>query len=283
VITAGALGSHHVVATSLFGRKVGLAVAAWLTPQPATPEMRANLLSHALLETEVHLLRGPADLPGALARAFAAKTFFAERPALILPGGSSPVGVLGFVDAGLEFARQVAEGTCPKPAAVVLPCGTGGTAAGLALGMALAGLDSPVVAVRVVPAAWTPAALPGVLARATAALLARHGLFAALPAAARIRLRVDDRYLGDGYGRATAAGAEARDVLRRLEGIRLEPTYTAKAAAAFLDLARSPEMRDRSLVLWLTASAAPAPGASAPESAYLALPPEFHRWFRGES
>jgi D-cysteine desulfhydrase len=280
IVTAGALGSHHCVATSLFGRKVNLDVCALLTPQPITQEVRANLTSHALLETEVHLLHGAAELPWALTRTMAAKAFFADRPGLVLPGGSSPIGILGFVDAGLEFAAQVREGRCPPPTAVVVACGSGGTAAGLALGFALAGLTSPVIGVRVVPRAWMPARLPLALVYATAALLARHGLTSALRAAARVDLRIDDRYLGEGYGRATAAGLAALERFRRLERLALDPTYTAKAAAAFLELAAAAERRDDAFVFWLTLSAAPPPGAAAGPAAYLGLPPEFHRFFR---
>jgi 1-aminocyclopropane-1-carboxylate deaminase/D-cysteine desulfhydrase-like pyridoxal-dependent ACC family enzyme len=280
IVTAGALGSHHAIATSLFARQLGLEVCALLTPQPLSPEVRAGLASHAVLETELHLVRFAADLPFAIARTMAAKTAFLDRPALIVPGGSSPVGVLGYVDAGLEFAAQVREGACPSPTAVVVPCGTGGTAAGLALGFALAGLAAPVVAVRVVPKSWMPAILPAAIAHATAALLARHGLPSALRAATRLNLRVDDRWLGEGYGHPTSAGAEALARFAAQERLALDPTYTAKAAAAFLDLVSRAERPDDSFVFWLTLSAAPPPGAAAGPNAYLGLPPEFHKFFR---
>src|SRR5919199_4114314 len=62
-------------------------------------------------------------------------------------GGSSPLGALGHVNAALELAEQVRRGHRPAPARLVVPFGTGGTAAGLALGLALAGLEATVVAV----------------------------------------------------------------------------------------------------------------------------------------
>jgi len=280
LVTAGAIGSHHVLATSLFGRKLGLQVCALLTPQPVSEDVRTNLASHAALETELHLVRNAAELPFALARAMAAKTAFLDRPALILPGGSSPVGVLGFVDAGLEFAAQVREGACPEPAAVVVPCGSGGTAAGLALGFALAGLSSTVVGVRVVPSRWMPSSLPWWIAQATAALLARHGLPSALRAATRLRLRVDNRWLGEGYGVPTPAGQAALARFGELERLRLDATYTAKAAAAFLALAAAAPTPHDAFVFRLTLSGTSPPGAGADPSAYLGLPPEFHRFFR---
>ena len=279
LVTVGAIGSHHAVATALFGRRAGLRVCALLTPQPVTPGVRENLVSHALLDTELRLVRGAAELPVALARELGRKTLGGGQPMLVLPGGSSPTGVLGFVDAGLEFAGQVREGRCPRPGAVVVALGSGGTAAGLALGFALAGLEVPVVGVRVVPRAWLPSALPRLLARATAVLLARHGLPSAWRAAARLRLEVDETQLGPGYGHATPSALRAIDLLREEERLALEPTYTGKAAAAFLARAARAGPREAPLLLWHTLSAAPSPGRQAGPTAHLDLPPAFHRFF----
>jgi D-cysteine desulfhydrase len=60
------------------------------------------------------------------------------------------VGTLGYVNAGLELAEQIAAGECPHPAAIFVAAGTTGTQAGLMLGLALAGLAIPVYGVRVV-------------------------------------------------------------------------------------------------------------------------------------
>ena len=49
----------------------------------------------------------------------------------------------------LEIAAQVEDGSLPEPAHAVVPVGTGGTAAGLALGFQLAGLRTRVVGVVV--------------------------------------------------------------------------------------------------------------------------------------
>ena len=65
------------------------------------------------------------------------------RAAQYIPlGGSTPLGTLGHVNAALELADQVERGELPLPGRVVVPLGSGGTAAGLALGFAIAGLDT---------------------------------------------------------------------------------------------------------------------------------------------
>src|SRR5262249_48377791 len=59
-----------------------------------------------------------------------------EKPYLILPGASSPMAVLGYVDAMLELGEQVERGELPRPDIIVLATGSGGTLAGLSLGAA---------------------------------------------------------------------------------------------------------------------------------------------------
>ncbi|MGV7969545.1 pyridoxal-phosphate dependent enzyme, partial [Mycobacterium kansasii] len=65
-----------------------------------------------------------------------------RRPYLLPAGGSAPLGVVGYVEAALEIAAQVEAGALPAPASVVVAVGSGGTVAGLHLGLALAGLTS---------------------------------------------------------------------------------------------------------------------------------------------
>src|SRR3989442_1161507 len=63
-------------------------------------------------------------------------------------GGGAPIAVVGQLLGGLETGAQLAA----PPGAVVLPLGSGGTAAGLSLAMAAVGWPTAVVAVRVAPA-----------------------------------------------------------------------------------------------------------------------------------
>ena len=66
-------------------------------------------------------------------------------------GGSTPLGVLGHVNAALELAEQIDARRVPSAEHVVVPLGTGGTAAGLALGVRDRRTRHRVVGVRVVP------------------------------------------------------------------------------------------------------------------------------------
>ena len=90
--------------------------------------------------------------------------------------GSSPIGVLGYVETALELAAQVAEGALPEPGHVVTAAGSGGTAAGLALGLRLAGLRTRVIGVIVNDTLPLRSQNIVTLANRTAALLRSRGI-----------------------------------------------------------------------------------------------------------
>ena len=49
---------------------------------------------------------------------------------------------------------------------------------------------------------------------------------------------INDQYVGDGYSLPTASMIEAVQLFARHEGILLDPVYTGKMAAGFIDLIR---------------------------------------------
>ena len=245
ILTIGGLATNHGLATAIYARRLGLATALVLVDQPVDEHVRAQLArlqaSGATLHVTHSRARTVAALPWLLARH---ADWRARRPAYYLPvGGSSPLGILGYVEAGLELGSQVVAGELPEPAHVVVPVGSGGTLAGLALGLRLAGLRGRAVGVVVNDRMRLDAARTARLAGRAAALLRRRG--AALPAG--LGVRPDDvllarDWLGAGYGHATAEGAEAAALLRDADGLELDPVYAAKAMAGLLGLARRGEL-----------------------------------------
>ena len=223
VLTVGGEGSNHVVACALYAREHGLGCRAVLVPQPETEHVRETRRLVRALGVEVIHCPTRLLVPARLALALA------EDPAgsfLVGPGGSSPMGTLGFVAAGLELAGQVAAGALPRPDEIVLPLGSGGTTAGLLLGLAVARLDLRVVAVRVVERPLAGATLVRRLVRRTAARLGWKGR----PG----KLEVVHDQIGPGYGHVTPAAERAVALAQDEEGIKLETTYTGKAMAALL-------------------------------------------------
>lgn len=230
IVTVGAVGSHHVLATTLFAKRRGFEVAALLVPQPRTDHVVANIraaFGHGLDAWPLRAgSRRASDVAAAL-RQVRSDDFF------LPPGGSSRAGVAGFVAAAAEIAVQVRMGVLPEPDCIFVPLGSGGTAAGLVAGVAAHGLQSTIIAVQV--AGMVPAfgvrALARHASRATGNCLSR--------ALARRLLRVETRFLGAGYGHPSPEGRDATARAADL-GLALDPTYTAKAFAAALDLARRP-------------------------------------------
>ncbi|MDQ3954663.1 MAG: pyridoxal-phosphate dependent enzyme [Actinomycetota bacterium] len=223
VLTYGFEGSTWVAATALHARRAGFDVRLVLT-EPI-PDDHLRLYDH--LDVTVHTARGTAGFPLAAARSRVA----ADRNTAVLPiGGSGGVGDVGSSGAGREIAEAVRLGHIPEPARVVVPAGTSGTAGGIAAGLALGGLRVPVVAVRVTP---KPLGTRKLVLRRARNVLSLLDAEVALPP-----IIVEDRFLGAGYGRPTAAGARAME-LARADDLELEPTYSAKAFAALIELARS--------------------------------------------
>lgn len=236
LITAGAAGSHHAFATAYHGAAQGFDVSLVLFPQTRTPHVRRMLqLDHAA-GAELRWASRMETVPYGLWRARYAHR--AQNPTVIPPGGSSAVGSLGYVNAGLEFASQVAAGEARRPSVIHLAAGTLGTVAGLAVGLAWAGVDMPIIGTRITPRLVTNERVLASLVRSIFEVLAGAGavdLPSASEALRPVTLRHDQ--FGDGYGRATPASREATRIFGEA-GLQLDDTYTSKAAASLLaDLA----------------------------------------------
>lgn len=253
LVTFGAAGSHHVLATTTLGKRAGFDVAAILTPQHRTEHAVGNLRVGLHLGLEAIAASNIALAPVHLA------TMLREGDFIVGPGGSTLDGTFGYVDAARELADQIDDGDLPAPDAIVVALGSGGTVAGLLAGVASARPaasplqslpEARIVAVRVVD--------PLLMGRQRALLLAfRTARAKHLDVTwddLSARLVVETNYLGEGYGKVTVAGARATEMAAR-EGLTLDSTYTAKTFAAALDLVE--KGRFERVLYWHTLSSAP--------------------------
>ncbi len=231
VITFGALGSSHVLSTAVHAAALQRPCVGILVSQPITPHVEQVLSLTQRACAHVIRVDRPVDSVVDLAKklpAVAGKDMV--HATLISPGGSCPLGTAGFVRAGLELADQISAGECPLPDRIYVPLGTGGTAVGLALGLALAGVPSRVIAVRVATLLVGNEKYLGILARRTYRLIAGTMGSGRMP---KINLSVDHRFIGPGYGHPTVAGERALD-LASSTGLTFEATYTGKTLAAMI-------------------------------------------------
>lgn len=210
VLTFGGIGSHHCVATARACADTGRRCVLALVDQPEDDHVREQLAAMEEAGAVIHrtrtTLRTYAAVPWLLAR---------YRPTVLPVGGSSELGVRGWVAAARELAGDVAAGRLPAPERIVVPVGSGGTAAGLIAGLAPAGLRRT----RVVGILVNDRTRVRVerMARRHAADLAPYEEHAA--------------WIGPGYGHPTPEGEAAIEEAGAL-GLSLEPVYTAKAWAA---------------------------------------------------
>lgn len=231
IVTEGAPQSNHCRQTAAACARLGLECALVLNgDEPGV--YQGNLLLDRLLGARVHFV-GAVDGTArrrALEELAARLRAAGRRPAVIPTGGSTAVGALGYVDAGLELLRQ-ADALGVELRHVVVGASSCGTAAGLVAAACLLGAAPRVHVVSV----DQPAAE---VARWTAALAGEAlDLLGARPARAPEEvMAVYDAYVGPGYGVPTPEGLRAVALFARLEGIVLDPVYTGKAAAGLLDL-----------------------------------------------
>lgn len=245
----GAAGSHHVLTTALFASEFGLSAAAVLGPQPATAHAEAVLRASLAAELEVFPVPSLALAPFELLRVLRRGDY------AVGPGGSGLLGALAYADAVLELEQQIASGALPMPDAIVTAVGSGGTAAGLLAGVVERGLATRVVGVQVVG---------GRVARGLVLTLAARALRHRKRSLRGLlqHFELTRAELGEGYGHPSERGAKASEHAERL-GLRVEPTYTAKAFAHALSLAQAPGKR-RVILYWHTLSAHDPPLIAAP-------------------
>ena len=253
ILTFGGLGTNHGLATALHAREVGMRTVLALVDQPRDEHVEAQLARIRASGARVHLTHTTART--ALAVPYLMARY--ARPYWLPPGGSSPLGAVGFVEAALELAAQVQDGDVPEPEGIVLALGSGGSAAGLVAGLRLAGLRTRVHAVLVNDRLKLSEGVLLRLARRALGLLGRRGADVGSANLDPDRLEVVHGFLGDGYGHATPAAEAAIHRAADGEGLALEPVYTGKALAAVLAGAIP---GDGPLLFWQTHSAPPEAG-----------------------
>jgi 1-aminocyclopropane-1-carboxylate deaminase/D-cysteine desulfhydrase-like pyridoxal-dependent ACC family enzyme len=237
-VTAGGTGSSHCLCTAVHAAALGHRTVLAQFRQPDTVESRAVAAACERRAALIVRAPGPATLPLAVLAAWRRAGALGER-CWIPGGGAHPRAVAGHVLAGLELATQVAD----PPDTIILPLGTGGTAAGVALAVAALGWPTRIVAVRVAPRLVANGWRTMRLARAARRLLANQGVPLPAPRSPEIV-----NGLGRGYGWPTAAGERARRLASE-HGLTLDSTYGAKAFAVLLQRARYGVQR---VVFWHT-------------------------------
>lgn len=248
VMTQGATQSNHARQTAAFAAKLGMACHILLEDRTGSDDPNYNYNGNVLLDhlhgATTEKRAGGLDMQAEMETL--AKDFEAEgKNVYIIPGGgSNPTGALGYVNCALELLQQ-ANDRHLKIDHIVHATGSAGTQAGLITGLKGTNAGIPLLGIGV--RAPKPKQEENVfnLACATAEKLNCPGLVE------RKDVVANTDYVGEGYGIPTEGGLEAIRLFAELEGILLDPVYSAKGAAGFIDLIRKGHFKKEEKVVFL--------------------------------
>ncbi len=280
VMTFGGAGSNHALATAMFAQELGMRALLVLGPQHNSRHVRANLLS-ALKTNAVLYPCAWKDTARTAANAIREAWKSDSMPPYVIPsGGSSPLGTAGYVNAALELNRDVRKGMLPEPDILYVASGTMGTCIGLVLGMALAGMKTQVMGVRVTTAPYTSLERARTLFHAANFLLHQHDADVPLLSWDDSRFSLRDDFFGDEYALFTPEGVTAVQYARQHLALQLEGTYTGKTFAAVCADAAARKLAGKNVVFWNTYAGDDTPlSVSAAAGDWRTLPAPLHRYF----
>jgi D-cysteine desulfhydrase len=236
VITCGGAQSNHARATALCARRLGMRAVLFLREVPEA--VSGNLFLDRLAGAEIRAISRAqyADRARLMADAATQLGRTGENAYVIPEGGSNGLGALGYVAAAAEVRQQLDLGLADGPAAfdwLVCACGSGGTAAGLALGAAAHGIAAQVRAMAVCDSR-------DYFERVTSEIITEaRALEPSLPAPAP--LVIEDGYIGPGYGMMNDEQKAFLIAVARQTGLILDPVYSGKALFALSRLSPKPQ------------------------------------------
>ena len=98
ILSTGAIGSHHLLATAVYGKMQGFRVHGVVTPQPDHPHARENARALNVWAERLWPAFSYAELPLVWAKARLALRAFGGFPPVSIPmGGSNALGATGWV------------------------------------------------------------------------------------------------------------------------------------------------------------------------------------------
>lgn len=256
LITSGFIGSNHALATALYGKKCGFNVTLTLFGIQKGDHVCNNLLAdyHAGAEIVYYETfdQYQQDLPRLIKEY---ERLDGITPYCIPAGGTSPIGIAGYVSAAFELKTQLDTLNINKPITIFVPFGTMGTVAGLIIGLKAARINGSVVAVSVVPSfIASRIALNKLLSDSISFFKTYDSSFSHIKINDNDYI-VDNDQFGEGYGISTSKTDRAIEIFKQQELITLDPVYSGKAAASFID--HITQDFDNHCIFWNTKSSVP--------------------------
>ncbi len=248
IITQGATQSNQARQTAAFAAKMGMECHIVLEDRTGSNNANYNNNGNVLLDhlhgATTEKRPGGGDFNAVIEEIAEQKRADGKKVYTIPGGGSNATGALGYVNCAFEMLGQV-NNSGMKIDHIVTATGSAGTQAGLIVGLKAMNAQIPLLGIGV--RAPKPKQEENVynLAVKTAEKLGCPGVVA------REDVVANTDYVGEGYGIPTESGLEAIRMFAELEAILLDPVYSAKGAAGFIDLIRKGHFKKGERVIFL--------------------------------
>lgn len=246
IITWASIQSNWCLQTAASARRYGLRPLLLLfNTSEFAPEYDGNLLLDRILDADVRIRE--AEKGKIVSLEFVAEVLeevvrevreSGHIPYAVSVGGSMtgwsmnrPLGAIAYLEAFIETFEQI-QAAGADISHFVHATGSGSTQAGLAVGAKTANADIRVVGISVSESREDLVPIIKKIGLETVESLDLDIVFADTD------IIIRDEYIKEGYGKVDKDTAEAIRLLFMTEGIVLDPVYTGKAMAAFVDLVK---------------------------------------------
>ncbi|MEH0022425.1 MAG: D-cysteine desulfhydrase [Desulfobacter sp.] len=254
LITCGAVQSNHCRLTAAWAAKEGLECHLVLEERVKGSYKKEgsgnNFLFELLGVKSIRVVEGGSDMPAEMAKTAEELRAKGKTPFIIPGGASNATGAMGYAACAEEIMGQLNDAQLAIDH-IVVPSGSAGTHAGMAVGMKGVSAGIPVSGVNVSRAKNVQEEIVFGLAEKTAEKLGVSGV-------ACEDIECFDQYVGPGYSIPTDAMVEAVKLFAAEEAILLDPVYSGKAAAGLIDLVRKGHFPKGANVLFLHTGGSPA-------------------------
>ncbi|MFP4456531.1 MAG: 1-aminocyclopropane-1-carboxylate deaminase/D-cysteine desulfhydrase [Clostridia bacterium] len=248
VFTLGGPQSNHCRQTAAAARVCGLDSVLIFSGEEIE-EVQGNMVLDRLLNSKWYFA-GEKERKEKLQEVVEEYQKKGKNPYYIPLGGSNALGAMGYVEGGLETAKQCkAQGIDPDY--IFIATGSGGTQAGLMMGIHMGGLKAKVIGISV-------SGSSDEITEKVNNLLVEMGAKLDVDIKGLPNVLVYDEFVGEGYGRPTELSKKALKMCAVEEGIIIDPVYTAKGLSGLIGMIEDNKIDKDSSVIFLHTGGMPA-------------------------
>jgi len=247
IVTGAGFHSNWCTQAAAAARKLGMRVVLVKSgPKDGyEPEdIDGNHLLHHLMGAEIKVAR-PENTERVIEETMMELKAAGHKPYRLHATGSTPPGVMGYVNTILELTSQAVDMGVDIDY-LVHASGSGGTQAGLVLGAKMFSTGMKVLGVTT-----GGKTEEGQIERVSGLVKEAAELLGLSIDLAPGDVVVYNDYAGEGYGYVTDGKMEAVKLAAETEGLMLDPVYTASSMACLIDLCRKDFFKPEDVVVYL--------------------------------